>query len=552
MVDLEGEPVAGLKVRIRGLYTSKEEDLTPWIKAAKAGELPWTLYSRLEKAFYNDQLGTPTSATTDREGRYQVRGLGRERMVTMIFESETVAHQTVSVLTRDIPAFKRTIVPGTRYENFKEPVFGAEFTFTAAPARLIEGKVVDAKTKEPLAGVTVESYKLANYPTANHRVLKTTTDAGGRFRMLGMAKGDGNQLILLPNDEQPYLMREVEVPNPDGLDPAEMTVELHKGIWIKGRVTDKTTGEPVQARLYFLPYRNNKFAQAVPEFGTKVSADGDQTRYQTKPDGSYRMVGLPGPAIIGAFSFGRNYRQGVGYATIKGPKQGDTQNFYTYANPIFAHPKWPTVMTEIDTPADAESITVNLQMDPGLTAPVILVDPAGKPLDQVTVTGKSTDSQSTVVEDQRFDAVNFGPEETRTMLFHHPKRKLARVEWITPNADGKPVTVKLEPQSTLKGRLLHEDGTPITGGSLQASPQPQNGFSKHIPGRIITDAEGRFEITLYPGGPYTVNLEAAGLGKFGFATVGQKIEVEPGVTKDLGDLYHVPKDGKFQSKKKSE
>jgi len=35
--------------------------------------------------------------------------------------------------------------------------------------------------------------------------------------------------MLLPNDDQPYFMREVNVPDPVGLGPAKMEIELHQG-----------------------------------------------------------------------------------------------------------------------------------------------------------------------------------------------------------------------------------------------------------------------------------------------------------------------------------
>jgi hypothetical protein len=138
------------------------------------------------------------------------------------------------------------------------------------------------------------------------------------------------------------------------------------------------------------------------------------------------------------------------------------------------------------------------------------------------------------------------------MLFYHEEQKLGVVKRITPPEDSGTVTVKLEPVSTLRGRLLYEDGSPITGGSLKATPEPQRDFSKDLPDRIITDDDGRFEMTLYLGAPYTVNLNAAGVGSIGHATIARELEVRPGGTKDLGDLYYMPKDGRFQRRSKAE
>ena len=73
--------------------------------------------------------------------------------------------------------------------------------------------------------------------------------------------------MAIPGDEQPYLMRAFEVPDESGFGPAQVEVELHRGIWITGRVTDQVTGEPVpKVELFYLPFRSNEYALALPEF----------------------------------------------------------------------------------------------------------------------------------------------------------------------------------------------------------------------------------------------------------------------------------------------
>ena len=56
----------------------------------------------------------------------------------------------------------------------------------------------DAKTKQPMAGVSVESWRFAGSDFVSIRQLKTVTDAQGRFRLVGLPKGKGNVLIAVP------------------------------------------------------------------------------------------------------------------------------------------------------------------------------------------------------------------------------------------------------------------------------------------------------------------------------------------------------------------
>jgi len=190
----------------------------------------------------------------------------------------------------------------------------------------------------------VQSYRLANYPISGRSVIRATTNDEGRFRLVGMPKGVGNILMMVPHDEQPFLMRRIPVPDPTGIEPVSMTIELHRGIWITGRVTDKATGEPVPGvRMHYLPFRTNEFAQALPEFDDNGHTDGDQRRYQTTVHGTYRLVGLPGRAVVGAESVLKQYRYGVGYEAIDAPKVGKSDWLLTYGNPINPGKKWPSV-----------------------------------------------------------------------------------------------------------------------------------------------------------------------------------------------------------------
>ena len=48
IVDLEGQPVAGVSVKVGGVQGSKSGDLTAWIEAIKKGEPPWIAYPHIE------------------------------------------------------------------------------------------------------------------------------------------------------------------------------------------------------------------------------------------------------------------------------------------------------------------------------------------------------------------------------------------------------------------------------------------------------------------------------------------------------------------------
>ena len=301
IVDLEGRPVAGVSVKVDGVKAPKTGDLTSWIEGVKKGEPPWIAYHHVDA-----DVKIPDSlrrdATTDSDGRFRFDGLGRERVVDLTIKGDTVAYTSIDVVTRTTEPFPARGFPDTHGPG-AQTVYGADFTYTANPGRPVEGVVLDAKTKQPMAGVSVQSWRFAGSDFVDTRQLKTVSDENGRFRIVGMPKGKGNVVIAIPSDNQPYFMREASVDDPPGIGPVPVEIELHRGVMITGRITDKSTGKPVAgARLHYLPFLENTFVQALPEFDKHGNVNGFQTRYTSGADGTYKLVGMPGRAIVGVES----------------------------------------------------------------------------------------------------------------------------------------------------------------------------------------------------------------------------------------------------------
>ena len=87
--------------------------------------------------------GTPEKATrqatTDQDGRFRLEGFGADRVVGLELEGGTIAyHDDRRRHAEDGPdsgarAFANTYGPGNK------TIYGADFTYTAAPSRPIEG-----------------------------------------------------------------------------------------------------------------------------------------------------------------------------------------------------------------------------------------------------------------------------------------------------------------------------------------------------------------------------------------------------------------------------
>jgi beta-lactamase regulating signal transducer with metallopeptidase domain/protocatechuate 3,4-dioxygenase beta subunit len=534
VVDLEGRPVAGVAVKVGGVQGSKSGDLTAWIGGVRNGEPPWIAYRHLD-----DDVKVPENvrreATTDKDGRFRFEGLGGERVVGLTIKGDTVAYTTIDVVTRKTEPFPARGFPDTHGPG-AQTVYGADFTFTASPGRPVEGVVRDAKTKGPMAGVSVESWRFAGSDFVDTRQLKSVTDEQGRFRIVGLPKGKGNVVIAVPNDDQPYFMRETSVGDPPGIEPVSVEIELHRGVMITGKVTNKATGKPVaEARLHYLPFLENKYVQALPEFGKGGNVNGFQTRYTTRADGTYKLVGMPGRAIVGVESVGKTpYRSGVGSETIKGLDRNG--NYKTWNNPIWPGRSWPNTLVEIDPAEGAKALTLDAQLDPGLTLRTRIVDADGKPVPDATVTGGNRLRVGEGTPDALFGLASFRPDEVRSVVVRHDARKIGKVVRLRAGEGAKgPVVVTLAPMATIKGRVVDADGNPVLGATVRVDVEPTEGFIQ-IFANVVSDRDGRFEVLNVPTGcDYGLVAEAGTMIKERRVAFG-KATVKPGETSDVGEL----------------
>ena len=93
-------------------------------------------------------------AVTGKDGRFVIRGIRGERLVTLGMRGESIAFHEIAVVTRDMATITRQ---PTGFERWIDHLYGANFTCLVPPGRPISGTVRDAATGKPLAGVRMES-----------------------------------------------------------------------------------------------------------------------------------------------------------------------------------------------------------------------------------------------------------------------------------------------------------------------------------------------------------------------------------------------------------
>ena len=232
VVDPQGRPIAGVTVRLQQIGTIKHGvDLDAMLASGELdNETDRGLVRRLPR---HDLAGRPDTWTTDADGRFEVRGVGRDRIACLTSRARRWRRAPSTRWpgrrrTRRSPARSR---PGEPRHDVHgrppdPPLVGATFEHIAGPTKPIVGVVRSKATGRPLEGVRVSGTEGATWTSVAAR-----TDAQGRFRLVGLPKGEVYEVAA--NDGygavDPFLSAGVNVTDTEGLKPIETTIELPRG-----------------------------------------------------------------------------------------------------------------------------------------------------------------------------------------------------------------------------------------------------------------------------------------------------------------------------------
>ena len=158
-------------------------------------------------------------------------------------------------------------------------------------------------------------------------------------------------------------------PAESGPEPATVNFALKRGVAIRGKVTDKATGQPVPAVVEYFVFVDN------PHRAAARGLHGGEVR--TRPDGSFELEGLPGRGLVAARALKDHYLVGQGADKIAG---ADANTAGSRPIPTSAIRSSLHAIVAIDPAEDAGSLTCDLALDPGITLSGTVVGPDGKPL----------------------------------------------------------------------------------------------------------------------------------------------------------------------------
>ncbi len=564
----DGRPLVGADVRVTSLQIPQGHQLDTHLERIKNFD-PTDFITRSHlipplRSLYNglpDLLpGVDTRASTGADGRFTLRGLGRDRIVGLAIRRPGVVDTSIRVLTHVLPdGFLRR---DPSQIGFKRMPFSARFTHRLEPGLTVNGVVRDRRTGRPIPGMWVgpghdpfQGLDDGTYPRS--------TDEDGQFTISGLHPST-EEVTAVSAPGLPYIMARAQISG-----DSNVVIECDRGIPFRLRVVDED-GEPVEgAEVTYAVVSPNRLARSARE----LQHDGVVGRAAERDAGIYEGFVLPGPGAILVRVPGRDDLRPafVDPKAFFAPNKSDwTRQERISAYGTHHHVSVATrsggaqvrqhryqAIVLINPTIDSGALNLKATVHADRPNRITLVDPNGQPVVGARSDGLTfINDREPVLRAASFPLTGLHPERTRRILFTHEERK--RIGFLTAQGDNTaPYVVPMRRWASLTGRLLDEEGHPfpsrpdgpfakmMSPHDLMLSLTGPDGLEESDSGyrwralEIEIDRNGRFRIEpLVPGMPYSAEVYR-GIGKYAGMAF-EDVILEPGEVRDLGDIATDP------------
>ena len=161
------------------------------------------------------------------------------------------------------------------------------------------------------------------------------------------------------------------------------------------------------------------------------------------------------------------------------------------------------------TEGNIREIRMPIELQRGEAVTAMLKTPDGKPAAGVKIVPEATAEDALTDADGRFQ-MNF-PTAGDSAFWIYPRKDGIPVKYELQEKRGDLGVITLQPGPTIKGRVVSEDGKPLSGIYLQAAKYVPDGrwAVEYLHRAAMTDAEGNFTFAPLPPGEYRVEPQNA-------------------------------------------
>ena len=520
LLNLEGQPVPDVWVSVFKITHHDPDRIADWFakvskKPIKSDRETMMMGGSQQGPYFPAQAYSEfppdhlQPVKTDAKGRFRLDGLiAKDDVAVLRIRGKGIANRVIHVMGRDMtPVYAPQLTRFTTVGAY----YGRKFDYVTQPSVPVFGIVRDIETKEPLVDVPVATSGMYGTTMSHDGYITTRTDARGRYRIEGLPiapKGtgryDGNELSVRPG-KLPYIESDhFQVPASDGMNPIELNMELRRAVMAKGRLTEKGTGKPLVAEIYYAPFATNENGSKYSTYSSGIrTMFGNNSRYHSDADGNFQIPVIAGRGVVAAIVRNSSYVTGYGAENIeefKDDKARRSGRAFLYGHIV---PSMYHSLKEINVPDAANTFDVELDADPGIDVIVKITGPDGSLLESAQGKGLGPrqkwerDLPSTV----EVTGSSYG--KIRPVYLTDKDRKLARFARIVPKQGQTEFEIQLLPKSQLVGRLVDTEGRPMGDVPLETRHQNDPDFMGSLE-RSKTDEDGRFEIEMPVGVAYSI------------------------------------------------
>ena len=493
LLNLEGQPVPDVQVSVFKITHHDPDRIADWF--AKVSKKPIKPDRNMlgmggsqqgpyfpVQSYSEFPIDRRQPVKTDAKGRFRFDDLiAKDDVAVLRIRGKGIVDQVIHVMGRDMtPVYARQLTRFTSVGAY----YGRKFDYITQPSVAVFGIVRDIETKEPLVDVPVATSGIYGSTMRQDGYIISRTDAQGRYRIEGLPiapegtkRHDGNRLSVRPSS-LPYIESDhFQVPASDGMKPIELNLELRSAVMAKGRLTEKGTGKPLAAEIYYAPFATNENCSKYNTYSSGVTTMfGNSSRYHSDADGNFQIPVIAGRGVIAAIVRDSSYVTSYGSENIeelndeKARRSGKVFQ-YGYISPSMYHS-----LKEINVPEDAKTFEVELEVDPGIEVVVKILGPDGKPLEDAQGNGLGPRQKWKQSLPSTVKVLGSAYGKIRPIFLTDKDRKLSRFARIIPEQGKTDFEIQLLPQSQLLGRLVDTEGRPMADVPLHDKTPKRSGF----------------------------------------------------------------------------